>query len=347
MADNILGNRFAGYRTGAWHGLGTVFEEALTPREALEIADADIELTKRQMVYSYGDDAFLSPRYALVRGPVDDETEPVYLGDASEEYVVVQNSDVADILAPIAGEWPVETVGVIRNGATFFMTLDVGRYEVAGEENRQFVLVHTSHDGTSALKVEKVSMRVVCENTLVMASRNASESFSLKHVGDVKAQAEWHVEVMASLRTSLKDMQAEQERMAETVATDAVTAGIITAAYPTPKPPAPAEETTALVNSDQISNELAGKLIAQQKRREHAYQVELKRAEALQLSAGSLFVDEYAATPIGGTAWGVVNAVTEVSNWREGPHADRSVMFGVRRDEGQRAYAKALEYSNA
>jgi len=347
MPADLLGNRFAGYREPAWHKLGTVFTEHVTPMEAMALADADIEISKHPMVTTWQPteqdelQVIETPRFALMRPAVDDETAPVYLGDASKEYVVVQNRDVVKMLEPIAAQWPVETTGVLKNGAVFFMALDVGEYEIAGEKNRQYLLVHTSHDGSSALRVQQVSVRVVCSNTLAMASESASTDFSLRHTGDVQKQAEWHVKAIASLRTSLQETQEEQQIMAAVKTDDAMVSSIINAAYPMPIKPKGIGNLTKLASADVIDKSTTEALMRSAKSKQHQYEIALKRAEALRLTTGEVFINMYKATNIGGTVWGAVNAVTETSNWREGPNADSSVMFGVRRDEGNRAYEQA------
>jgi hypothetical protein len=42
-----------------------------------------------------------------------------------------------------------------------------------------------------------------------------------------------------------------------------------------------------------------------------------------------------------GTVWAAYNAVTEVSDWREGRNADESALFGSRAQEKSRAFNAA------
>ena len=50
---------------------------------------------------------------------------------------------------------------------------------------------------------------------------------------------------------------------------------------------------------------------------------------------------------IANTTWSAFQAVTEIANWRNGPNADKAVLFGSRKEEMDRAYAKSLQLAKA
>lgn len=72
---------------------------------------------------------------------------------------------------------------------------------------RRFLLASTSHDGTRGLCVHNGNTRVVCENTLIEATRDAALT-RITHTGDIAGK-------MDAARRLLKVIDSQNERMVE------------------------------------------------------------------------------------------------------------------------------------
>jgi hypothetical protein len=129
MPASIFGSRFTGKREPAWHGLGTVFEDAPLASEAIVRSGMDYVVAKCPLFIDTpwgpmnpeaGD---AGAKFALVRQPVADDMEPRLFGVCSADYEVVQNTELAEILDPLTRRWPVETAACLGLGETVLVTL--------------------------------------------------------------------------------------------------------------------------------------------------------------------------------------------------------------------------------
>lgn len=292
-----------------------------------------------------------SDKVSLVRPPLDDETEPRELGQASSGFEVVQNHELGELLGPLNESWPIETVGALKEGAITFLTLDMGQLDVGGEEVGKYLLVSNGHDGTRGLSFKAVRTRVVCANTLEAAEGERSAfDFTLRHTQGIREDAKWILDLMGRLRTQEEKIDETMQRMAEVQLDDEGLNTLIDAAYPLPKQPAKLqianEAASEAVTADQVKAAL--------ELREHAannnteFERKLERAETIRAGMREAYEGINESYPqIAGTVWAGVNGITEVSNWRNGRNADSSVIFGDRAGEGRRAYVAARKLVTA
>lgn len=178
---------FFSAREVAWHQLGTVTPEALTARDAMVAANLD-----------WGVDLF--PLFAQVEGefkPVDDRKAVVrssdykVLGTVGTHYVPFENADAFQFMDNLvdSGEAKYETAGALRGGKIVFLTLKVPQDILIGGEDLHelYLLLRTSHDGTKAISVYVTPIRVVCKNTMALATygRVVKQKWSVTHVSTV------------------------------------------------------------------------------------------------------------------------------------------------------------------
>lgn len=173
-----------------WHGLGVVTEDVLTAQAAIIAGglDWDVELRKMYAATSDKKSKVLVPGSNAVVRVTDDSV----LGVVKSRYVPFQNRDAfafADSLVD-SGEAKYETAGSLRKGAEVFLTMKVpGHILIAGEDaHDMYILLRTSHDGTKAISVMIVMIRVVCMNTLTMAVAGAKQKWSMPHVSTIEGR---------------------------------------------------------------------------------------------------------------------------------------------------------------
>ena len=178
----------------AWHGIGTVVEDAPTPNAALKIAKLDWEVEPCPMY------ALRDMKGETVRIPVETNMANVrsdtgeVLGVVSDSYGIVQNTEIADLIWAAADEGAcpeVESAGSLKNGRIVFFcsrmeSMFIGR---GGDEVVPYFTLTTSHDGTRALSGMGHTHRVVCANTERFARNEAKRSghtVSLRHSRNIK-----------------------------------------------------------------------------------------------------------------------------------------------------------------
>lgn len=221
---NIRNGRaaFVSKKEKPWHGLGTIVD-SLTAKDALVMGGLDFEVEKRPL-YVPGvalgfDEAKKFQR--IGRELVNISTEPkeiklasnyhklikfdrqfatvrtdndLPLGIVGEKYHVFQNHEAFDFFDSIVGKnyADYETVGALGNGETIFITAKLKSEMVFNKDLiDKYLLLSTSHDGSSSITVMFTPIRVVCNNTLTLALRGRnSHKVVINHTLNAKARLE-------------------------------------------------------------------------------------------------------------------------------------------------------------
>lgn len=185
----------------AWHGLGTVVEQAPTPTEALQLAGLDWTVQQWPMVATSPGDDLLDVDEIDVPGHVlnvrSDTHQP--LGVVGDGYKPVQNRELADFaeaLAEAGDVVRVESAGSIRNGQRVWFLLRGESFSVRGDDvMHPYICLSNGHDGSAAMRATPTTVRVVCSNTLHMViprseSRRTFKQavFAVRHSGDIKSK---------------------------------------------------------------------------------------------------------------------------------------------------------------
>ena len=170
-----------------WHALGTKVEgDAMTAKEAIEAANMDWEV-KLQPIYVQTPQLTIPEHRAAVR----QDTQTV-LGIVGNRYHVIQNTEAFSAFDAIvgAGDAIYQTVGTLWGGKKMWILakLTAGRYTLDnGDALESYILLDNSHDGTTALRMRLTQVRVVCSNTLSMATGKRA-SFYARHTAGINSK---------------------------------------------------------------------------------------------------------------------------------------------------------------
>lgn len=359
MPDNISRNELGGHRfisrgKPAWHDLGTVFDAglSLTAEEAVVMADCDYSVKKFPMIINLPTGPVPADQVALVRMPRVAEGSYHVLGNAGKNFEVIQNMEIASLLNPLAREWEVETVGALGEGEAFFICLNAGTAGVAGEEIRQYLLVNNNHDGRRSMNIALTPVRTVCENTLIAGLSAAVMSAKIPHRSEIREDAKFTLDIIASVRKQQAAMIQEFNAMALKKAVDSDISAILEAAYPDPKPTRKQLVSQIVVNDQALAGMVNdNRTIAEtlmRKLQTHGSELQARQDKVMQLR--ELGKEQYALTcqeapAIAGTVWAGYQAVTAVENYRgdAGKGTANSILWGERAQNMGRAYGKCLE----
>lgn len=171
-----------------WHGLGTRVEGgAMTAQEAIEAAGMDWEVAC-EPVYVGRPKVKLDDYRAVVR----QDTRAV-LAMVGNRYHVMQNTKCFNFFDSIvgAGDAIYHTVGTLWGGKKMWILAKMtdGRYTLDnGDALESFILLDNSHDGKTALRMRLTSVRVVCSNTLSMATGRKRAAFSARHTAGLEGK---------------------------------------------------------------------------------------------------------------------------------------------------------------
>lgn len=230
---------FASFREPAWHKLGTVFDHEVTSaREMLSLAELDnwnvrLEPIPLPKNYTTAKDNFLVVRSHPANG------NPDVLAIVGERYKVLQNEELfafGDNLTDGA-RW--ETAGSLKSGRVVFGSLALERETVldpdgVADKVNTYLLVNTSHDGSTAVQASVTPVRVVCANTLAVALNGVKQSFKMRHTQSLDGRVAAAREAIGLANAYMDKFDEIAHAMIQTEITKDTFNKIVEAAYPMP-----------------------------------------------------------------------------------------------------------------
>jgi len=218
MIDNSKGfNAFVAVGKPAWHGLGTVQQNLISAKDALEKSGADFTVLKLPNIHMLpnGNEIISENSFFTVRT----DTNQI-LGDKfGKVYEVLQNIEVFNIVDEIlqGGKATIETAGVIDNGKKVFICLKYQKSIIVGSTDKidNYILLTTSHDGSIAITGTETPIRVVCNNTLTAALRGAKGAIKIRHTNTANDRLHEAMKVLKMLEDDTTILEDHFNKMAE------------------------------------------------------------------------------------------------------------------------------------
>lgn len=280
---------FASFREIAWHGLGEVFTDEVTSinvmLEKAHLANWNVRYAD-PLVDGIPDARFIAPTRHVVRtNPIDGGID--VLGTVGGRYTIVQNERAFDFLASLADGARWETAGALDGGRTVFGSIALDREIVLDPSGvadvvKVYLLVTTRHDGSGSVEIRRTPVRVVCANTLGVATSGNPAEVKVRHSAKAEEKMLIAAETWRDANTYFDEFETEARALYETPATDAQFVEVVRSLYPAPT----ADASKSAVTRDEKRMET------------------LSQAWKMDANAG-----------IRGTAWGVFNAITEYNQW--------------------------------
>jgi phage/plasmid-like protein (TIGR03299 family) len=173
-----------------WHKLGTPVEKALDSLKAIKMAGLDWTVEKKPLFTNMGNDENYIPMdsgfMATVR--MSDNTP---LGVVTDKYQPVQNVDAFSFTDNLVGnDCRYETAGSLKNGQQVWLLAKLPESKILGDVMENYLVFTNSHDGKGSIRIAMTPVRVVCQNTLNIALREAKRSWSTKHMGNMESKME-------------------------------------------------------------------------------------------------------------------------------------------------------------
>ena len=151
----------------AWHGLGTVLDHAPTSEEAVKAAHLGWRVDRQPLHTAGGVE--VPDHFATVR-----QDTGAVLGIVGSRYQIVQNQEAFDFLDGLLadGIMKYESAGALRGGRIVWLLARLPSVDTIaeGDDTLRYVLFSTSHDGSASIHAIPTSVRVVCANTLRIAT---------------------------------------------------------------------------------------------------------------------------------------------------------------------------------
>ncbi len=152
----------------AWHRLGTVLKNAPTTEHAIVQAGLDWQVIEEPIIQANSDEAILKKK--LIR-----DRDQHLLGTVNHDYTPLQNDAAFRWFDPLLENGTIElnAAGSLQQGRRIWVLARVKNIEgnISPEDRvRPYLLLHNSHDGSTAVWLQFTPIRVVCMNTLAGAA---------------------------------------------------------------------------------------------------------------------------------------------------------------------------------
>jgi phage/plasmid-like protein (TIGR03299 family) len=175
MAHQIEKNQITGLDEIAWvgekpwHGLGQELEQSASIEDWVEAAQMGWEIEGSPVTYKTQDGAKnFTGQQVLYR---NDTYRPI--GIVGDNFKVVQPREILEFFRDLTEihDMKLSVAGCLFGGKRFWATAETGRASeiIPGDEVRGQLLLMTGSDGGLATSAKFVSTRVVCNNTLQIA----------------------------------------------------------------------------------------------------------------------------------------------------------------------------------
>jgi phage/plasmid-like protein (TIGR03299 family) len=238
-----------------WHGLGN----KLAPQQPIEVwkksAGMDWQIEESEVRYISGNNNVgvihtFPQQKVLYRS---DTKAP--LAVVSKRFHVVQPGEILEFYRDLTAHngFELETAGVLREGRKFWALAKTGQSSTLRDRDRVdgYLLLATACDGTLATTAQFTSVRVVCNNTLQIALGNASGAIKVPHRSQFDPEA---VKRQLGITVSSWDgfvarMKALVDRPVDPDSVEGVLRRVLTYAAPDGKAPVVNEQAMATVRS--------------------------------------------------------------------------------------------------
>jgi phage/plasmid-like protein (TIGR03299 family) len=183
-ADGTAEMAFTGSRKAIWHGLGQQLDENASIETWKKQAGLDWEVFESSVIYQTIVDGKLVSKVfpnkkALFRSDTKDA-----LSIVGNDFKIVQPGDVLEFFRDLVSGhgMRLSTAGSLFGGTRFWALAETGKADsvVKGDEIKGYLLLTTAVDGSLATTAKFVSTRVVCNNTLTVAMAEGSKNMVRK-----------------------------------------------------------------------------------------------------------------------------------------------------------------------
>jgi len=211
-----------------WHKLGTRVEEAPDSKRALEVAGLNWSIMQKSI---FVDNKKIKGYVANTRS---DNGE--VLGIVTNQYKVIQNTEAFAFTDDLigTGEVKYETAGSLGKGERIWLLGKMPEIKLVDDITEPYLCFLNYHNGKGSVRVALTPVRVVCNNTLNVALRDAKRNWSTTHIGNIEDKLEDAKYTLGMAKNYLKNLQEEANILAKKEINKKVLAEFIEELLPIP-----------------------------------------------------------------------------------------------------------------
>ena len=202
-----------------WHGLGTRLENPATSAEAIVAAGLDWAVRMVPLFAIEGTGVVPAPsHFAVVPDDRWGQPDCPVFGVVGKDYMPLQNREAFEFFDSIVGQGRAmyHTAGALGQGEHVWILAKLpGQMEVTPSDFLdKYILLSTGHDGRTAFRMLLTPVRVVCQNTLIMAFEAGKEIARAHHVPGMGRQLQFTRAALQALLSGFTSLEAAFRTMA-------------------------------------------------------------------------------------------------------------------------------------
>jgi phage/plasmid-like protein (TIGR03299 family) len=148
-------------------------------------ADLNWEVELRPIMFQGRQPSRKPQRCQLLRKARTSAEAELPLAVVGSRYQPLQNSEAFEFFDPIVGKNAAvfETAGALGYGERVWVLAKVpGDMHIVGDDCcTKYLLLSNSHDGQGSVAIKFTPIRVVCQNTLILALETGEKAYAVRH----------------------------------------------------------------------------------------------------------------------------------------------------------------------
>jgi phage/plasmid-like protein (TIGR03299 family) len=226
------------YRDKPWHGLGTKIAKRATTADMIAASGLDWTVVARGARGAKKNKKGHFSRYEVIRMPRPDMLleEEILLAVTSKSYVPLQNQEAFSFFDPVIAENKAvfDTAGALGHGECVWVLAKMpGEIEIVrGDDCMRYLLLSNRHDGKGSVTVKFTAVRVVCQNTLMLALKDGESAYRVRHSKSMARRLADIGEILGMARKMYEECGNVYKRMAKTALVKSRLDAFLQAVYP-------------------------------------------------------------------------------------------------------------------
>ena len=190
-----------------WNQLGVDVTKAVDVEDALTTAELNWDVVSNPIYDAFGN---VINGYSANTRTSDGEV----LGIVGQRYQIVQNLDAFDFVNSLVKSGvQFEKAGVFHHGRAVWLLAKLPETMILGDNFSPYVVFINSHDGTGAIKVAMIPMRIACSNALNFALKHATRQWSTRHMGNISAKLEEAKHTLGLANNYMIELKNDADRL--------------------------------------------------------------------------------------------------------------------------------------
>lgn len=189
----------------AWHGLGNNIPQHCNGLDALKFGGLNWEVEKLQLSNPKNSDLINS--WGIFRADNN-----AFLGNVGSDYQPIQNSKMVETIDTLLTSWNgchYESGGALGIGETVWVMAKIPeQIKVGNDISENYIFFSNSHNGKSFANVKLTSTRIVCQNTLSIALKDAGKVFRIQHSKNCNIRIDQTLATIGSVSNQIKDLNS-------------------------------------------------------------------------------------------------------------------------------------------